>query len=148
MKVEVVDTTMSHIRELRKTLREADKKEAIAAGLDPMRACVYAFKQACWRRTGLIDDQPAAIWGVRGNLLGLVGQPYLITNTRVDLISPLKFAKIYIKEVQVMKKMFPVLENYVDASYTGACRMLSLAGFKLDPITINNHEFYRFSMAS
>lgn len=146
--IEIVDTTISHVRHLRKSLRNSDKQEIINAGFDPSRICMYTYKVSLWRRTGLIDGEPAAMWGVRGNLLGLVGQPYLLTTNRINLISPLKFAKIYIKEVEEMKKLFPVLENYVDASYIGACRMLKLAGFDLEPVEINNNKFYRFSLVA
>lgn len=147
-KIEIVDTIISHVRQLRETMRTADKQEIIAAGFDPARISIFTYKNACWRRTGLVNGEPAAMWGVRGNLLGLVGQPYLLTNEKVHLISPLKFAKIYIQEVKEMKKLFPVLENYVDASYEGACRMLELAGFKLEPVIINYNQFYRFSLVS
>jgi hypothetical protein len=86
------------------------------------------------------------MWGVAGISLGIKGMPYLITSPLSETISPIKFAKIYTSQVKEMKKLFPVLENYVDASYTGAVRMLSLAGFRLDPVTINNNDFFKFSM--
>jgi hypothetical protein len=87
------------------------------------------------------------MWGICGVHIGLIGHPYLITGYKALSVSPVRFAKIYIQEVQVMKRMFPVLENYVDAEYTGACRLLEIAGFTLEgPMMLNNNQFYRFSM--
>jgi len=89
------------------------------------------------------------MWGVCGTPLGVAGQPYLITGTVVNQISPVKFARIYIKEVESMRNLFPVLENYVHADYIGAVKMLQLAGFELsDKLSINGSDFYRFSMRS
>lgn len=146
--IEVVNSTLDHALTIRRDLREGDVLEAVRQGVNPWTGIVKAYKNACFRRTGLIDGIPAAIWGVTGNLLGTVGSPYLITSNRISMISPIRFAKIYIKELQVMKNMFPILVNYVDAEYKEACRMLELAGFKLEPMTINDYPFYRFSMVN
>lgn len=148
-KVEVEDTTVSHVKHIRQNLREEDRQEIIRAGFDPNRICMYTYKTALLRKTGLIDGEPVAMWGVRGNLLGLVGQPYLLTTNNIHLISSLKFARIYVKEVEEMKKLFPILENYVDANYHEAVRLLDLAGFTLSkPVYINNNTFRRFSLIS
>jgi len=128
-------------------MRENDKKEARALGLIPHHALFYAYKHACFRRTALVDGRVAAMWGVVGTPLGLVGQPYLITGTECDGVSPIAFAKVYLKELQAMARIFPILENYVDAEYTGAVGMLELAGFNLtEETTFHGHRFYKFTM--
>lgn len=146
--IEVVDTTLDHVRAIRKNLREEDRLEAERMGLNPWKAPMYIYKNALWRRTGLINGEPAALWGVRGNPLGLVGNPYLVTSNKVYDISAIKFAKIYLKELNEMKKMFPVLENYVDAKYDGAVRLLRLAGFELELMKIKDNDFFKFSMVN
>jgi len=148
MTIQILPTTLGHIRELRKTLRQKDRQEAISLGLNPERGLYVAYRASAYRSTAIIDGQVAAVWGVAGPLLGFTGQPYLITGEAISLISPIKFAKIYINEVQKMKKLFPVLENYVDASYEGAVRMLKIAGFTFTPIKLNNHDFFKFSMVN
>lgn len=147
--VEILDSVESHCEELIKTLRLDDKLEAIRIGLDPDTAILYSWSRGLYRKTGLINGKVAAIWGVMGTPMSFIGCPYLITGTEVTKISPIRFAKIYTKEVKQMKRLFPVLENYVDASYTGAVRMLRLAGFKLEgPVIVNNNDFYKFTMSN
>lgn len=80
-----------------------------------------------------------------GSALGLVGQPYFLTGPSIEKINPMKFSRLYKQEVQEMQKIFPILENYVDATYLGAIRMLKIAGFRLsDPINVNGNYFRRF----
>ena len=151
MSLEIVPSTLEHIKELALNLRQADRQEALALGLDPAKATYFAYRSGLWRRTALIDNQVAAIWGVAGTPMGLIGQPFLITSPVCEAISPVKFARIYKQEVEVMKQLFPVLENYVDASYEGAVRMLRIAGFQLigpDKVPPFNQYFYKFRMVS
>lgn len=146
-KVQIVNSTAKHSRQLGQTLRAADKKEAERLGLDPTKAVFHAYHGAVYRKTALVNGEVAAMWGVVGTPLGTLGRPYLITGEAVEKISPYKFARIYMNEVQQMKKLFPVLENYVDASYTGAVRMLKLAGFQLGRLfNLGNSQFYVFTM--
>ena len=149
MKIEIVPSELRHVRELALSIREKDQDEARALGLAPHRGLHFAYTHATLRRTCLVDGSVAAMWGVCGTPLGIAGQPYLITGTVVNQISPVKFARIYIKEVESMRNLFPVLENYVHADYIGAVKMLQLAGFELsDKLIINGSDFYRFSMRS
>lgn len=142
----IVDSEEHHAEELTKSLRENDKLEAVRIGLDPETAVLHSYNYGLYRKTGLITGKVAAMWGVMGTPIGIIGCPYLITGSEVYRISPIRFAKIYMKELKIMKSLFPVLENYVDASYIGAVRMLSLAGFKLEgPVMLNNNSFYKFT---
>ena len=146
-KVEITTSTFRHAKELSLTLRENDKLEAQAMGLNPVKGCFDVYRRAIWRMTGLIDGKVAAMWGIAGNPLGDVGQVYLITGTEVEKISPLRFARIYKEQVEVMKTIFPILENYVDARYEGAIRLLKIAGFELSgPFEIEPTKalFYKF----
>ena len=136
MGIEIIPSTALHAFELSKTLREKDKREAQGLGLEPRHGLFQAYRGACYRRTCLVDDEVAAMWGLHGNLLGTTGHPYLITGEKVYSVSQFTFARIYKQEVQIMRKMFPVLQNIVDADYPEAIRMLQLAGFSVsDEIT-------------
>lgn len=123
---------LEDIRELGPVIREADKNELIWLGFKPHHALYYSFKYGLYRKTGRVDNRIAGMWGVAGVPLGLVGQPYLITSPIIEEISPIKFAKIYKQEVEVMLKIFPILENYVDFRYKGAIRLMKIAGFIVD----------------
>lgn len=148
LQIDIIPSTSAHVRELCLSLREKDKQEARAAGLVPHKALFYSYKNAFLRRSCLIDGRVAAMWGVVGSPLGILGQPYLVTGSLSETISPLVFSRIYIREVLVMKKYFSVLENYVDADYTEAVRLLEIAGFSLSDIITTKHgfRFRKFSM--
>lgn len=98
-----------------------------------------------------MDGNVAAMWGLGGTIVGQVGQPYLITGVECEKVSPFAFARVYKQEVELMKTMFPTLENYVDSRYKGAVRMLKIAGFQLseEPVQVKptGALFYKFRMA-
>lgn len=146
--IEIVETTAGHIRELADTLRENDKKEMEAAGnFSIMKRLWKSYKMSNLKNTALIDGKVAAIWGCGGTLLGTEGHPWLITSYEVEKISPLKFARIYKREVDKMLNIFPYLVNYVWAPYDEAVRLLMIVGFDLgEPENIGNGMFRRFSM--
>lgn len=144
--IEIVDSTAAHARELSTTLRPKDRAEAEALGLDPSRATFLSYRKAFYRKTALIDGRVAAMWGVYGVPLGLVGYPYLITGTAVETIHPIKFARVYLSEVETMSSLFPLLENLVDATYKESIKMLQLARFNITgPFDYNGSLFYKFA---
>lgn len=130
--IEIVESTLTHVRELRKSLREGDKQEVLAIGSNPDKAVYYSYKNSVYRRTALVNGKVAAMWGVGGTPLGNLGRPYLLTSTVSEEVSPLAFARVYISEVRKMQRLFPILENFVDAYYHGAIRMLRISGFTVD----------------
>lgn len=144
----IVTSTLDHVKELSETMREADKNEVRKLGISHHKALFYSYKFSLMRKTALIDDKVVAMWGVFGVPLGVTGQPYFLTSSLIETLPPIKFAKLYLNEVNQMKKLFPVLENYVDADYTGAVRMLKIAGFTLEPVTLNGCKFYKYTMVS
>lgn len=149
MMITVVPTTVDHVKELSTNIREKDRREAESLGFSPEKALFYSYKHGLVRRTVLVDDRVAAIFGVVGSPLGIIGQIYLITGEVCNSMSPIRFAKIYLKELQGLKNLFPVLENYVHSDYKGAVGMLRIAGFELsEPIEINGTTFQRFTMVN
>lgn len=147
-KVIVKVSVLDDVEKLSKTIRVKDRKEAEALGMSAEKALYLTFKHGLLRRTAFIDGEVAAMWGVTGTPFSLVGIPYLVTGELSEKITPLEFCRIYKKEVEVMNGLFPILENYVDASYTEAVRLLKITGFELTPEVINNHHFYKFKMVS
>lgn len=112
------------------------------------KALYLTFKHGLLRRTAVIEGEIAAMWGVTGTPMSIIGRPYLVTSTSSEKISSLEFYRLYKKEVAVMNALFPVLENYVDANYAEAVRLLRITGFELTPEVINNNHFYKFRMVS
>lgn len=145
----VVQSTSAHVRELWKTLREKDRKEAVLLGVNPEKATFFAYRHACYKKTALVDGKVAAMWGLHGELLGSTGHPYLMTGIEAEKVSPTRFARLYKEEVQVMRTLFPILENYVDATYEQAVRLLKIAGFSLsESVFVNGNPFLKFRLES
>jgi hypothetical protein len=60
---------------------------------------------------------------------------------------PLAFVLYYRQEVRAMLKLFPVLENIVDADYTQAVKLMELVGFTVSdpqPMGKNGKMFRKF----
>lgn len=150
--VEIVMATPDHVRELGENMRSADAMEAQKLGFVPHRLLWRTYKRSLFARAGLIHGQVYAMWGVCGNALGEIGQPWFVTREGVaTMLSPVDFAMIYRREVNKMQKMFPVLENWVDSSYTEAVRLMRIVGFNVDnPMPHGKHQvlFSRFWMKS
>lgn len=146
--VTIRDSTWGDVLELKDDLREGEQKEIMAYGVSPQEGLVDSFRVSIMRRTALVDGKVAAMWGIRGTLLGEVGNPFLLTGHEALKVSPLVFTRVYINQLQDMKDLYPILENYVDASYDGAVKLLKLAGFKLEEVMIKTNLFYKFSMVN
>lgn len=147
-KCELIDSQAWHVTELLKTLRDKDRREAEALGLDPEYGLWYAFRNSPIRRTAIINDRVSAMWGTYGTIGHGTGIPYLVTGKGLEELSAIRFIKLYKQEVQDMLKVFPVLENYVHAEYTESVKTLKLAGFTLTgPFKADNGEqFLKFSI--
>lgn len=147
--IEVIPATESHARALIRTLRAPDRAEIMAAGLRPGRAVMDSLRGSVWSKAALIDGDVAALWGVGGSLLGGVGRPWFLTGAAFERVPALRFVRIYRAQVVSMLETFATLENFVDAAYTSAVRMLILAGFRLDdpsPYGPRGALFRRFEM--
>lgn len=150
-RVAIVPATADHAWILGRGLRAADVREVGCLGQMPHAAVFWSYRRALIRKTALVDGEVAAMWGVVGAPLGMVGTPWLLTGPASERVSALTFARIYQAEALGMLRLFPKLENYVDASYTGAVRLLKLAGFTLDepkPYGLTQSPFRRFEMVA
>lgn len=145
--IEIVPTETRHIRELQRTIREKDRKEIENYGFTCNKGLWRSYKTGLRNMTALFDGKVAAVWGVGGSYMGGTGQPWLLTSDEVYKISPLKFTRIYQKEVYKMLELFPYLMNYVDAGYNEAVRLLQIVGFELgEPEKLGNGMYRKFSM--
>lgn len=145
--VSIIPATLSHVRELGETMRKADRREIEIYGISHHKGLWRTFKQGMRNKTALIDGEVAAMWGVCGTYLGDTGVPWLLTSEAVHKVSPLRFAREYQREVYEMMQYFDRLENYVDADYEGAIRLLSIVGFTIgDPEKLGNGMYRKFTM--
>jgi len=145
--ISIIPTTTEHVQHILNTLRDEDRYEIEAAGVDPQYALYKTFECCLYSKTALVDGTPAAFWGVAGIALSDVGTPFLLTGNQVKKVSSVRFARIYKNEINEMKQLFPCLENYVDANYIGAVKMLRIAGFSLEePIKVGKAFYQKFSL--
>lgn len=129
--IAIIPATPDHLRELATKLRVEDEHELLAFGFTPHKALWRSYKGSVLVKAGFIDGHLAAIWGVFGDFLGQVGQPWCMTSYEVKRISSLRFARIWSNEADEMLQHFSELRNVVEASYVEACRMLEISGFTL-----------------
>lgn len=66
----VVPASARHIKPLSRHLRAAACITLQGFGMEPRRALHRAFMASNYCRTAMIDNQPVAMWGVKGALLG------------------------------------------------------------------------------
>lgn len=148
VKVEIVPCLLEHVNELAETIRDADRAECESYGFSAKEGLWQSYENGLGNTCALINGKVAAIWGCCGTYLGEVGQPWLLTSNEVYKVSPLKFAKVYQKEVRKMLELFPLLENYVAVEYDEAVRLLSIVGFTIgEPEKYGLGMFRKFSKA-
>lgn len=143
----IIPATAEHAEVLGRTLRAADALEGALLGIEALQGVRDSFALSSVAWTALLGRHVAAMWGVVP--MGDIGKPWLLTAPACRAVSSLQFARIYSEEVRQMLRLFPRLENYVDAGYTGAVRLLQIAGFTLDeakPFGPLGASFRRFEM--
>lgn len=143
--IEIIPTIPAHVEELGDNLRQEDVCEVLKFGVGVRKALWRSYRGAVIKNTILIDGKVAAIYGCGGTVIGRVGRPWLLTSPLVEKYY-LQLALLYRREAKKMLKIYPVLENIVDAHYHKAVRLLELAGFKLygpQPLGPNNSAMFR-----
>lgn len=130
---EIVPATLTHAEELSRTMREADAREAWAAGrLSPAEAVLTSIDASRDARAGLANGRVACIFGVgEWSVLGLLGVPWLLTSDEMPKHARrfLRGSREYLDEI---RQQYRVLRNHVDARNTEAVRWLGWLGFEID----------------
>lgn len=127
--VEILPTTVDHIRLLVANLREDDLHEIEKWNVSPFKGIWRSYRSSKICRSGFINGKIVAIWGINGSVLGFFGNPWLITSNVTDDY-PFVFAMIYRREIREMLRSYRVLETWCDAGYTKSLRMMRIIGFK------------------
>lgn len=126
------DCSIADIYELAANLRAQDRMEITSLGLEPRAILRASFRNSILRKAYHVDGELAAVSGLGGELMADIGAPWLMTTPVVERV-PLSFVKIARREVSEMLRHRLRLENVVAASYLGACRLLEVLGFTLEP---------------
>lgn len=131
-RIDVIPTELSHLPLIERAMRASDRAEAEAMGSTVRDALRRSFQYSIFCHTGFVDDEPAAIFGLSGALVGDIGHPWLATTSAIEKI-PKTFVKCGRIEVGYMLDAKPRLVNWVDARYYRAQRLLEAIGFLLSP---------------
>lgn len=143
---QIVEATAAHVRALSGRLRAEDALEITALGENPRAALWHSWRGSPYRRTVLVGDAPAAMWGVHGDLLGVAGVPWLLTAPEIEHI-PVALVREGRREVAAMLRLYPRIENYVMASYARAVRFIGMLGFTVgEPVSLHGVAFRPFRL--
>ena len=146
--MQVIPCTERHITEIRRNLREGDKREILNYGLCIRDALWRSYNETLEPKAVIVEGQVAGVFGCCGTVLGYEGQPWLLTANIADKY-PLQYALLFRHEVKKMLEHYDVLSNVVDATYEQAVKLLEMVGFKLydaQPIGRNGALFRKFEM--
>lgn len=147
--VSIVPATAAHVRALGHCLRDEDAAEITCFDKEPHKMLWRGYKSSITARAALVDGEVAAMWGLGGVPLAETGNPWLMTSRACEKVAPLRFVRIYQEEVRKMLTVFPILVNFVAASYTKSIRVLENVGFYLEepqPLGPHNTMFRKFTM--
>ena len=145
----IVPSDIGDVYRIAARMRDGDRLEATSLGADPTALLRTSYRHAILRRTAFVDGEIAAIWGLGGVLLSDEGTPWLVTTPAVERV-PVTFVRTAREQVAEMLSLRSYLSNVVQASYTGACRLLEILGFTLEaaqPIGPHGVPFRKFWMA-
>lgn len=146
-RIVVRPATISDVYALARCLRPHDRAEATALGLDPRRALRFCFRQSLYPpQVAIVDGEVAAMYGLAGDILSDIGQPWLLTGTAIERI-PVTFCKIARRQLEWMIAIKPQLTNHVLSNYPEAIALLQRLGFRLDeprPLRRGGAPFRRF----
>jgi hypothetical protein len=148
MNIEILSASSAHVIELRKNLREGDRREILKLGSCLRRILWDTYNYTLEPKTIFVEGKLAAMFGCGGTVIGEVGHPWLLT-TPLSEKYPLLFIRTYHEQVMKMLEAYPVLENMVDASYLKAIKLLEIIGFKVydpEPVGPNQVMFRKFQM--
>ena len=118
---------------LARALRPGDRAEVEAMGKTPRHALRYCFRHSLYpAQVCTVDGEVAAMWGLSGDVLSDMGEPWLLTGMAVERVpvSFIKIARAWVTDALAVK---PKLEGYTLAEYVKAVRLLEGLGFRLDP---------------
>lgn len=124
-------------RALAPRLREADRVEVLAAGVQPLDALLGGLERATWAYSIVVDGEVAAILGVApmGALLGDSGIPWLL-GSDLALRHWRRLCKSGPFWIERMHESYAHLVNMVHARNVLAIKWLRYAGFVVHEETI------------
>lgn len=129
--IEIASANPRFLRALARNLRPEDLKEIACFGVAPMRALWLSYKSSLYCQGASVDGQPAAVWGVSGDVISTVGSVWMLTGPAVER-AKFTFLREARREVGKMLGFYPTLIGYVSRDYVQALRLVEALGFGIE----------------
>jgi len=123
---------LSHLREMNRAMREADRLEITGLGFCPRHVLFACWRESPYRMAATLDGEIAAVWGDAGSALDPVGQAWLFTAPPVMRL-PVEFFRKTKEQVRGRLTMRHMLRSHVAEDYVAALRFFRLLGFTIAP---------------
>lgn len=148
--VNIAPTKPIDISRIAERVREHDRDEIWAMAMQtPDAAMQYGLKYSEVIKTGFIDDQPVAMWGVVPlSMVPSIGAPWMVGTKDLEQHA-FTFLRRCREPLMELFKGYDTLENYVDVRNTMTIKWLKFMGFNLDkpqpygPFELPFHRFWR-----
>lgn len=128
--------TTRHALMMSPHLREADRREMMALGFNPICGLIDMVERSTVAWAGVEDGMPFAMGGAHvPNLLGNVAYPWMWTAHPAERLARhvLRFSRGFLDD---LRGQYGRLETYVDPEYAGARRLLRSIGFTEEGIAM------------
>lgn len=125
----IVPAIYEHIAPIAILMRDADRAEVEAMGTTPWEALETSLAKSAQTWTLLIDDEPAAMFGVGDlNILARKGSPWLLGTDAIDR-NRASFAKRSVFWRDQLLARYDILTNIIHAENAASIRWLRWLGF-------------------
>lgn len=132
MKVEIVPARMEHLIHVVENLREEDARigAVVAEPLEKIMAQEYA--KSILTYTGMLDDEPIVIWGVR--TVGVLSdEAYLwLAGTEKIKQHPITFLRHSRSAVEELRRIYRQMYGIVWADFDFSIKWLNWLGFQVN----------------
>ena len=117
--------------------------------LSPVGALVHCINRSIETYTAAYDGQVLGIVGlVPGTILGQWASPWLLTSPEAK-DHPIYFVRVSKRLLNRWLKIYPILENYVDARFDASLKWAKAVGFEIhdaQPFGYAGLPFHRISI--
>lgn len=127
---EIVDARPVHLSMVARRLREADRLEILAAGVEPRHVMFILWRNSTHRTAAFVDGEIAMVGGCAGTLASPTGEPWLFTTAAIERV-PMAFAKESRRWLSEVLRTKSCLRTACHASYEKSARFWTMLGFKV-----------------
>lgn len=128
----ITECRTEHLRRILPILRQGDRDELAATGLNPKHHVFALWRNSSISRVALVDGEVAAVWGCIAPMASASADMWLLTSPAVEKM-PLAFFRETRREVAEVLTVHPVLRTQVGADYKEAIRFFRMLGFSVGP---------------